>query len=110
MGPGGPRGLQIPLVGRKPPRVGRFPHTPPITPAECGRDPLLAVRTPLYRIAWIIAGCAVFLASGMKVAEAAPIEPADSVVVPVFVDSAGVQVPAGTRTVAVKDSLGVPGT
>src|SRR5262249_27199414 len=110
MGPGGPRGLKIPLVGRNRPRWVRFPHIPAITPAECGRDPLLAVRTPLYRIAWIIAGGAVFLASGMKVAEAAPIEPADRVVVPGFVDSAGVQVPGGPRTVAVEDSLGVPGT
>jgi hypothetical protein len=47
----------------------------------------------------------------MNAPKAAPTAaPADSVVVPTFVDSAGVQVPAGTRAFTVKDSLGVPGT
>lgn len=110
MGPGGPRGLQIPLVGRNRPRWVRFPHIPAITPAECGRDRYSPKRTPLYRIASIVAGCVLVLASGLTRPGGAQTAAPDTTRVPSLSDSAGVLIPDSTHTITVRDSLGVPGT
>lgn len=110
-GPWWTSGTSNPFSRAKPSEVGSIPTHSRHHPAEGERDSLVAKPTLLYRIAWIVTGCVVLVLCGMNAPKAAPTAaPADSVMVPVFVDSAGVQVPAGSRAVAVKDSLGVPGT
>jgi hypothetical protein len=71
---------------------------------------MFAERTLLYRIAWIVAGCIVCLASVLTPAARAQTAAPDTTRVPALVDSAGVLVPDSTHTVTVRDSLGVPGT
>jgi hypothetical protein len=64
----------------------------------------------LYRIASIVAGCVLVMASGMTLPAGAETVAADTTATPALADSSRAVVPDSLRTFTAKDTLGLPGT